>query len=86
MLAHSKPHVLSVHVSCSTNHADIETSDGETAADMARRYGHYDLADYVEGFQPVPRGELAITYCTHAVVSRYLVSCMVSTARSVVSV
>ncbi len=38
-------------------HADITDKDGHTAADLARRNGHYALADYVEAFQPGPRGE-----------------------------
>ena len=64
--------------SCLTNHADIKTKQGLTAADVARKNGHYALADDVEGFQPGPRGELAISCCTQYIVSRYLVSCMVS--------
>ena len=48
----------------STNHADIKVSGGQTAADAAREQRHYALADYVEGFQPGPRGELAISCCT----------------------
>ncbi len=45
--------------SSSTNHADIKEKDEHTAAaDLAR--GRYPaLADYVEGFQPRPRGELS---------------------------
>ncbi len=50
--------------SCSTNHADIRTNRGETAADNAREWGYPALADYVEGFQPGPRGELVISCCT----------------------
>ena len=50
--------------SCSTNHVDIENIGGQTAADMARGEGHHALADYVEGFQPGPRGELTISCCT----------------------
>ncbi len=48
----------------STNHADIKASNGRTAAYMAKWWKHPALADYVEGFQPGPRGELAISYCT----------------------
>ncbi len=48
--------ILSVHAQ--PNHADIKTSWGWTAADVARRWGHCALADYVEEFQPGPRGEL----------------------------
>ncbi len=47
--------------SCSTNHADIKDKWGKTAVDMARELRHSALADYVEGFQPGPRGELAIS-------------------------
>ncbi len=72
--------------SCSTNHVDIVNKWGETAADKARGEVYHALADYVEGFQPGPRGELTINCMLYTVVSRYLVSCMVSTARSVVSV
>ncbi len=50
--------------SCSTNHADIKTRGGQTAADVAREEGYHALADYVEGFQSGPRGELAISCCT----------------------
>ena len=46
-------------------HTDIKDSDGRTAATYSV---HLTLADYVEEFQPGPRGEL----------SRYLVSYMVS--------
>ncbi len=49
--------------SCSTNHADIKASRGRTAADKARVFGNRGLANYVEGFQPGPRGELAISCC-----------------------
>ena len=61
---HTKPHVLSVYVLLyiySTNHADIKSSRGQTAAGVARDEGYHALADYVEGFQPGPRGELAIS-------------------------
>ncbi len=68
-------------LSCSTNHADIKESSGRTAADVARQYKYLALADYVEASQPGTRGELAISYCTHAVVSiGIIVSCMVSIA------
>ncbi len=55
--------------SYSTNHTDImDDSDRSTAAGVARRCGHYALADYVEGFQqPGPRGELAISYSVYTV-------------------
>ena len=49
--------------SCSTNHADIKDSGGRTAADVARGEGNSALADYVEGFQPGPRGELPPAAC-----------------------
>ncbi|XP_064402399.1 poly [ADP-ribose] polymerase tankyrase-1-like [Halichondria panicea] len=39
---------------------DITDKDGHTAADLARRNGHYALADYVEAFQPGPRGPLPL--------------------------
>ena len=53
--------------SCSTNHSDIKDSTGgETAADMARGEGYHALADYVEGFQPGPRGELTISCYIHS--------------------
>ena len=43
-----------------TNHVDIKTRSGETAADMAR--GRYRaLAQHVERFRPGLRGELAIS-------------------------
>ncbi len=42
-------------------HADIKEMYGRTAADVAREWGHHALADYVEVFQPEPRGELAIS-------------------------
>ena len=50
--------------SCSTNHADIKTSIGQTAVDMARDCGYPALTDFVDAFQPGPRGELAISCCT----------------------
>ena len=44
----------------STNHVDIKTRSGQTAADMAR--GRYRaLAQHVERFRPGLRGELAIS-------------------------
>ena len=51
-------------LSCSTNHADIKNSSGRTAADMARQCMYLALANYLEGFQPGPIGELAISCCT----------------------
>ncbi len=64
----------------STNHADIITIEKNTFAYMATRdelvdslevmgvsrsSAHCALDDYLEGFQPVPKGELAISCCTH---------------------
>ncbi len=49
---------------CSTNHADIKSRYGDTAAGIARRRGYYALAAYVDQFQSRPRGELAISCCT----------------------
>ncbi len=61
---YSLPHVYCQFMcSCLTNHADIKNNSEETAADEARKYGHYALANYVEVFQPGPRGELAISCC-----------------------
>ncbi len=47
-----------------TNYADIKDNSGRTAADAARGWGHSALADYVEGCQPGPRGELPSAVCT----------------------
>ncbi len=60
--------------SCS---ADIEDKRGQTAAHVASVWGYRTLADYVEGFQPGPRGEFAISCCTQY--SQYR-SCIDSTA------
>ena len=49
--------------SCNQPHADIKIIHGRTAAVVAREYGYPALADYVEAFQPGPRGELAISCC-----------------------
>ncbi len=46
-----------------TMHADIKDKYGLTAADVARKWKYDALADYVEGFQPGPRGELALSCC-----------------------
>ncbi len=48
--------------SCLTNHADIKDLWGRTAVDMAREYRHHALANYVEVFQPRPRGVLPIRW------------------------
>ncbi len=48
--------------SCLTNHADIKDLWGRTAIDMAREYRHHALANYVEVFQPGPRGVLTISW------------------------
>ncbi len=43
-------------------HADIQDKRGRSASIVARKYRHPTLADYVDRFQPGPRGELAIIW------------------------
>ena len=53
------------------NPMQISRSYGRTAAVVAREYGYPALADYVEAFQPGPRGELAISCCIQSIYSQY---------------
>ena len=58
-------------------HAGIKDIGGCIAAVVARQWGNLALADYVDQFQPRPRGELAISFCTRYRYSQYRYLCSI---------